>query len=166
MKLIMWVIVACIFAIAIVNATGASAEFMVPGKVYNDTTGKEPDIFEMVNEDRSIYGIGNIGWNWNLSNNALRLAHTYAENNNDYSSEERYFTDYYNVHVAIVKKQYMDEHMYHSIRNVVSNWKNSDRSFAFDELNRDNKYIGVGITECNGYYYMVMLFGKGGKNDI
>jgi len=144
------ILIALIFIVAI--GTVSANMYQVYGYVSTIFTPQtvQSRLLSAFNEDRSVYGVYHVVLDPELSNRSYYRAMDIR----DYNLEED--VTYLREDIFIVSKEEFSRSYYNSPGMFVDTWRNTDKRFRLNELNRDNGRVGIGVAEGNDKFYIVI----------
>jgi hypothetical protein len=107
-------------------------------------------LFKIFNEDRSQFGVSPVTFDAELSNRSYYRAMDVR----DYGVSED--PSYLHEDIFAVSQEAFSRSYYNSPGQYVDLWRNTDRRFNYNELDRDNSRVGIGVVEGDGLYYIVV----------
>jgi hypothetical protein len=144
------ILIALIFIVVI--GTASANMYQVYGYVSTIFTPQtvQSRLLSAFNEDRSIYGVYHVVLDPELSNRSYYRAMDIR----DYNLEKD--ATYLREDIFIVSKEEFSRSYYNSPGIFVDTWRNTDKRFRLNELNRDNGRVGIGVAEGNNNFYIVV----------
>ena len=125
--------------------------------------GVEQKLFALIIEDRATYGVATgLTWDGKLAIDAYvravdvmrsrNMGTGFASNDSIIDIRSKPFM---RENIAIVNREEFERSYYHSPEYFMDQWRNGDKWFRLNELNRDHIYIGIGVAADDDNYYIV-----------
>lgn len=125
--------------------------------------GVEQKLFALILEDRATYNVaGGLMWDGKLATDAYsravdvmrsrNLGTGFASNDSVIDIRSKPFM---RENIAIVSREEFERSYYHSPEYFMDQWRNGDKWFRLNELNRIHAYIGIGVAADDENYYIV-----------
>lgn len=125
--------------------------------------GVEQKLFALITEDRATYGVeGGLIWDGKLAIDAYvravdvmrsrNMGTGFASNDSIIDIRSKPFM---RENIAIVSREEFERSYYHSPEYFMDQWRNGDKWFRLNELNRIHTYIGIGVAADDRNYYIV-----------
>jgi uncharacterized protein YkwD len=139
-----------IVTVGVVGATAYNTVYSYTTNTKFTTVDVQNRLFKIFNEDRSQYGVSPVTFDAELSNRSYYRAMDVR----DYGVTVD--KSYLHENIFVVSSEAFSRSYYHSTSQYVDLWRNTDRRFNMNELDRDNQRVGIGVTEGDGMYYIVV----------
>jgi uncharacterized protein YkwD len=127
----------------------ANYEFRTTGHAYTPEEAQHR-LLSVFNEDRNLYAVGTVRLDTELGNRSYYRAMDVR----DYNVGED--VGYTREDIFVVSEAEFGRSYYHSPEAIVDTWRNTDHRFRMNELNRDYTNVGIGVSEGNGNFYIVV----------
>jgi len=150
-KIILGIAVIVIFVgIALVTA--------IPPTLFENSPKNTPDcdlvadkVFSLINDDRHLFNVPSAQFDYPLASDSVSISSSYLPY--IYVSKPWDRFDYF-----VVEKSEWTRRYYYSPQTFFDTWTNTDMNFRNNVRNRDYNRVGVGVTEDNRNYYIVILW--------
>ena len=147
------IVIISLIMIVAVSTVGATvyqqASSNTNSKMYTPEMA-QGKLYKLFCDDRSDYGVSPAVFDSELSNRSYYRAMDVR----DYGVGED--PSYLHEDIFIVNQEAFGRSYYSSPGQFVDRWRNEDRRFFLNELDRDNTRVGIGVAEGNGNFYIVV----------